>query len=144
MASAADTARAASNGVKARPAPPNAELPRQMERSEKRIIWLKLDEVYGDETTGYQPGWTDARVAKDLDVALAWVKTVREENFGPVGTNPEIALVVAEAEAWRKDRAELGKKALTQVAQLAADGERLTTRGEIIERTLAGIEKAVK
>jgi hypothetical protein len=52
---------------------------------------------------------------------------------------------VAEAEAWRKDRAELGKKALkAQVAQLAADGERLTTRGEIIERKLAGIEKAVK
>jgi len=57
--------------------------PRQMGREDRRVIFAKLEEVYVDEKTGYEVGWTDERVANDLGVPRAWVSAMREENFGP-------------------------------------------------------------
>ena len=39
--------------------------------------------MYVGETVGYSKGWSDERVAKDLNVPIAWVSAIREENFGP-------------------------------------------------------------
>lgn len=63
----------------------HAEAPREMEREDRRIIFLKLNEIYLDETKGYSAGWTDKRVATELGTPVAWVRQVREENFGPEG-----------------------------------------------------------
>ena len=57
--------------------------PRGPTRDEKRIIFQKIDEMYVGETVGYHKDWSDERVAKDLNVPVAWVATIREENFGP-------------------------------------------------------------
>lgn len=64
--------------------------PGEASRIQKRIINTKLEEVYGDETTGYKTPWTDAAVAKDLSVPVAWVVAIREEFFGPAADNSEI------------------------------------------------------
>lgn len=72
------------------PAAPSAEPPRIMQRDDRRIIFQKLNEVYLDEKRGYDNGWSDLKVSTDLGVPRAWVAQVRDENFGPVGSNPDI------------------------------------------------------
>lgn len=67
-----------------------AELPRTMERDDRRIIYAKLNDVYVDEKRGYDSGWSDHKVATDLGVPRGWVEQVREEMFGPTGSNPDI------------------------------------------------------
>lgn len=144
---AREIAKHAPNGGANVPQQSTVEAPQQMSRGDRRIIFAKLEEVFADEQTGYQPGWTDSKVATDLGVPLAWVKTAREENFGPAGINPEITQAMADATAWRTDAVELAKKldaAKAQVGQLMAEGQRLASRGEMIERKLAAIEKAVR
>lgn len=81
------------NGAAAAAAAP-AE--RVMTREDRRIIWTKLSEVYLNETTGYTPGWHDARVANDLGVPLAWIVELREQNFGPA-VGERMTTLLAEA-----------------------------------------------
>lgn len=69
--------------------------PRSPSRDEKRIIFLKIDEVYVGEMVGYSGDWSDEKIAEDLKVPLAWVAAIREENFGP---NISEALTKAEAD----------------------------------------------
>ncbi|MBP1841995.1 hypothetical protein J2046_000239 [Rhizobium petrolearium] len=65
---------------------PRAEKPREMTRDDRRIINDKLDEVYGKDC--YKSPWCDATVAKDLGVPRDWVAQVRDQFFGPEGSNP--------------------------------------------------------
>jgi len=113
--------------------------PREMSRTDRRLIFAKLEEAYGDEKTDYQRDWTDDRVAKDLGTPVAWVRLVREENFGPLATNPEIDRVLDEARKWRADVLTLVERTTT----LLAESRKLGTRGEDIERRIATIQKAI-
>ncbi len=65
---------------------PLAEPPRECSREDRRIIMDKLDEAYGKDS--YKAPWTDNAVAKDLGVPRDWVSKLREEFFGPAGSNP--------------------------------------------------------
>ena len=68
--------------------PPKADTPPAMEKEDRRIIFSEIDSHYLDETKGYSDGWTDARIATGLNVPLAWVREIREANFGPeIGTS---------------------------------------------------------
>lgn len=82
---------------------PATEAPRQMGFADRRLIMIKLEEVYLDERTGYVQPWTDQKVATDLNVPRAWVTELREQNFGPIGSNPEFARLVAEAQTSLAD-----------------------------------------
>jgi hypothetical protein len=73
-----------------------AEPPRQMTRDDRRVIFAKLNDVYIDEAKGYDNGWSDLRVAKDLGVPLAWVKEIREENFGLESANEDARAIMKE------------------------------------------------
>ena len=65
-----------------------ADPPPVMEKEDRRIIFAEIDTNYLDEQKGYAEGWNDARVAKGLNVPLAWVRELRDANFGPeVGTS---------------------------------------------------------
>lgn len=84
--------------------------PPAMGRDEKRIINMKLHEVYVDERVGYDKGWTDARVSKELGVPRAWVTDVREDLFGPV-REPEALAPLREAQTRTEERiADLRKR----------------------------------
>lgn len=65
---------------------PAAEAPREMSREDRRIINDKLDTVYSKDC--YKAPWTDVAVAKDLGVPRDWVAQVRDQFFGPAGSNP--------------------------------------------------------
>ena len=72
------------------------EAPRAMTREAKRLIFAKINEVYLDH--GYDRNWSDNRIAKDIDVPVAWVKDVREENFGPESLSEEANKLMTEGE----------------------------------------------
>jgi hypothetical protein len=59
------------------------KIPPQMTKEDRRIIFSEIDSHYLDETRGYNKDWNDERVAKSLNVPLAWVRGIREDNFGP-------------------------------------------------------------
>lgn len=73
------------------------EQPREMTRADRRVIFAKLEDVYIDEKHGYDAGWGDARVAKDLGVPQDWVRQIREENFGVENSNPEADALLRQA-----------------------------------------------
>ena len=65
-----------------------ADPPPVMEKEDRRIIFAEIDTNYIDEQKGYAEGWSDARVAKSLNVPMAWVRELRDANFGPeIGTS---------------------------------------------------------
>jgi hypothetical protein len=128
------------------PMPPKAEPPREMSRADRRVIFAKLEEVYVDEVSGYRPGWTDQRVADDLGTPVAWVRVVRDENFGPIASNPEIDKLMAEARTFRTEATKLleeGTSLETAFHKHAADLKRLAIFGESMDRRLFEIEKAL-
>jgi hypothetical protein len=103
---------------------------RVMGREDRRIIFEKLRETYVDEKVGYSEGWTDEKIASHLGVPRAWVRVIRDENFGDEISNESIRAKVAEA--------------VTALAQLrAAEPEmrRLMGLADKIERSLAEIQK---
>ena len=59
------------------------KLPPEITKEDRRIIFSEIDSHYLDETRGYDRDWNDERVAKSLNVPLAWVRNIREDNFGP-------------------------------------------------------------
>ena len=108
-------------------------MPRQMSREDRRIIFEKLNEVYVDEKSGYSSPWTDEKVSVDLGVPRAWVSNVREEMFGPVGSNSDIdgalkaaGLLIAEIQKHREA------------------GEKLAGAATAMQRQLDQISKAVR
>jgi len=58
------------------------KLPPEITKEDRRIIFSEIDSHYLDETRGYDRDWNDERVAKSLNVPLAWVRNIREDNFG--------------------------------------------------------------
>ena len=119
--------------------PLKAEPPREMSRDDRRIIFAKLNEVYIDEKSGYDKGWSDKKIGDDLNVPLAWVKTIREENFGPARTE-EIDQVIVEARAVSQEIRDLNMKLteLINAVKVASD------RAARIERAAKDIEGAFK
>lgn len=76
-----------------------AEEPPTMSREDRRVIFSKIDDVYLDENSGYSDGWTDQRVADDLGVPVAWVRSIRAENFGEERSNSAILKQLEEAKS---------------------------------------------
>lgn len=74
---------------------------REMSRDDRRIIFAKLNDVYLD--SHYSAGWTDRRIAEDLNVPRAWVESVRVENFGDAGDNEDARRFIADLDAIRDD-----------------------------------------
>ena len=75
-----------------------ADPPPVMTKEDRRIIFAKIDEVYIDENSGYKPGWTDIKIALDLNVPRGWVTQIRSENFGDEGMNEDVRALVSEHE----------------------------------------------
>lgn len=108
-------------------------LPRQMSREDRRIVFEKLNEVYVDEKQGYSAPWTDEKVSVDLGVPRAWISQVREEMFGPVGSNSEIDGVLKAA-----------KELAGEFAKHREQGDKLLSLATSIQKQLDQITKAVR
>lgn len=91
--------------------------------SDRRLIFSKLNDVYVDEKHGYKGEWDDSSVAKDLGVTVEWVRSIREQNFGPLNGNGELREMVAKAKALSTE----GWKAVEELHKL----------GPLVQRALA-------
>jgi hypothetical protein len=81
------------------------KIPQEMTKEDRRIIFAEIDMHYLDETRGYEAQYDDKRVAEGLKVPEAWVRTIREDNFGPErgeAINDEIAKMAAAKEDLEK------------------------------------------
>jgi len=103
-----------------------ADPPPVMEKEDRRIIFAEIDTNYIDEQKGYAEGWNDARVAKGLNVPLAWVRELRDANFGP-----EIGTSVLDDVKKIDDVIERGKKFVARLDVLV----------ELIDAKRAAIDK---
>jgi hypothetical protein len=111
---------------------------RVMERDDRRIIFAKLDEIYDKD--GYSADWTDAKVAIDLGVPRDWVKRIRDENFGPEGSNALIDSAIRDARALLAEAKTFGSAAERVINELRV----LLGKAEKIERTVIEIERSLK
>lgn len=112
--------------------------PREMGREDKRLIFAKIHEVYGDNS--YLEDWTDAKVASDLGVPRAWVKTVREADFGNEGSNEEIKAAMAEATGLLAEVRKIAPKA----QQAFEDVKRLLGVAEKVQKTMDEIQRGIR
>lgn len=117
--------------------PAKADEPREMTRADRRIINDKLDEVYDENA--YVVPWTDASVARDLGVPVAWVAQVRDEFFGPAGSNPEFDDFMEKAAPVISDMRNLFAALHGQVEKVEA----MRPRIEALEKMAKRIEKEV-
>ena len=104
--------------------PKKEEPVKTLDRETRRIILAKLNEVYGDERSGYCQGWSDERVAKDLGIQGSWVTDLRYENFGdlPVsaidkGFLDEAREVLEKIKAVRDEAMSLERDALAYLSE---------------------------
>ncbi len=77
-------------------------VPLNITKEERRIIFGEIDSHYLDESRGYAEGWDDEKVAASLKVPVGWVRSVREENFGPE-KGDEVSLAVKELQSYVAD-----------------------------------------
>lgn len=54
-----------------------------MTKEDRRIIFSEIDSHYLDEKRGYDKDWDDEKIALGLKVMTEWVRSIREDNFGP-------------------------------------------------------------
>jgi hypothetical protein len=89
---------------------------REPTREDKRRIMDLLTDVYDTDAECYRQGDTDDTVAEVLEVMPAWVADLREEFFGPVGSNQDLADlrrdIVEQAEQITDLKAELDLKVM--------------------------------
>nr|WP_050995139.1 hypothetical protein [Bradyrhizobium liaoningense] len=109
---------------------------RVMSREDRRIIFEKLNEVYVNDKIGYGDGWTDEKVANDLGIPRAWVKLIRDENFGD-----EVGIESIREQI--KDARELPSQ-IKAIEPGISEAQRLIAVADKIEKSLAEIAKVLK
>lgn len=123
-------ATAAPRAVAAAPPPTPTEAARAMRR--QVIQWL--EEAYDVDKSAYRAGVTDESIAKETGAALALVKQLREENYGPLAIPPEFVGLATELEALRREtREEQGR----HDSVMSALNGRAVTLGDKITRMAA-------
>lgn len=123
---------------------PRAEQPASPTREERRIIFAKLEDVYEGEATGYSKGWSDHRVADDLNVPRAWVELIRSENFGDAQDNSEVRAFMVALDRMREEAKLLEKRsseALTAALSAKQKAEQAVAAGEAMAIRLREVER---
>lgn len=83
------------------------ETSREMSREDGRLLSRAIEDHWDEQSTSYQIGWSDKRIADDMSVPVDWVKTIRERDFGGTGDEPGLALFLAEQIAVKREIGEL-------------------------------------
>lgn len=112
---------------------------REMSREDRRNVWRAIDENYDDVNQRYVGKATDASIALGLSVPRAWVTTIREADFGPAGSNEEMADVAKSLSDLSKSLEETMELALN----VAAKAETLTKNAASLRKRVEDIEKSV-
>jgi len=123
--------------------PTTADAPRTMSFIERRVILAKIEEVYIDEKTGYSSGWSDKKVATDLNVPLAWVAELREQNFGPA-INEDFVGIMRELERLKEQFREHDLSAAKLITRHETELAELKGKAALIGDQMAALNARVK
>lgn len=119
------------------PAQPTAiEAPREMSPADKRKVFRAIDDQWDEAKGRYIGAASDQHIADTLKVPRAWVKDVREENFGKSQRNEELDKLIGEA---KNLRAEAARNAATAL-DLATKFEKLDVAYQDMIRRLEAVE----
>lgn len=88
-------------------------------RKAKRLVYQALEDAYDDVAKRYRNGWSDDRVAKETGAAPAFVKQIREQDFGPLGEPVELASLRHEVDALRAEASASNADLIRRVDALA-------------------------
>jgi hypothetical protein len=126
--------------------------PLNITKEERRIIFGAIDSHYFDELRGYADGWSDEKVASYLKVPVGWVRSVREENFGPEKGN-ELELATKELKSYISlgdeilgrmrtfwiEKDQIIKKIIETQDQLVAESRKVHAAMEISRSKICGL-----
>jgi len=119
--------------------------PPEPSRGEKRAIMQLIDGVY-EADKGYVPGWSDQKVATDLNVPRKWVEDIRKEFYGDNGANEEVAVFIAQTETAIKDVAKAVQD-FKVISKMLEDARttltELSERVQRLERTSKDLRKLI-
>lgn len=103
---------------------PVTEEPRQPSREQKRQIVTLLTEVYDINSNRYTGGETDKTVADAIGngVLFGWVSQIREDLFGPDGSNEELMQLEADVRSHEGTIKDLTRD-MAACSKLIADGQ---------------------
>lgn len=118
---------------------PAETAPREPTRVQKREIMDILSEVYDHDRQCYCGGETDDTVAKVLNVMPGWVAGIRDEFFGPGGSNDDMAALGDEIRKFMQDTQARLTAAKLEVESLEAVIGRVSS----MSKTLDQIKDAV-
>jgi hypothetical protein len=121
---------------------------RQPTPKQKREIIGILEDVYDDDRKRYKGEETDKTVAETIGsgVMPGWVAEIREEMFGPDGSNDEMEALLVEMRAWRDARAKDVSNArihLESAEKVLRDMDEAIAKVAEFEKRQANIIKAV-
>lgn len=102
---------------------------RQPSLEQRRAIFREIDESYVNRS--YVEGVTDKTIGDKLTVPWAWVKTIREENFGPAGPDPSVLAAMASVKELE------GRIAKMETDALAAFEGSVRQIGDVAEQLAA-------
>lgn len=114
-------------------------LKRVMSREEKRAIIRRLDEVYDTVSQRYVDDWTDHRVAQGMNLPRAWITELRDEVYGPAGSNDEMDQLSTQM----KDMLARLEDTVEQCLSAAASAEKLNAEVKSLEIRVARLREAV-
>jgi predicted transcriptional regulator len=107
--------------------------------AQRRNIWREIDANYRDDGAGYIGTVTDHSIAEKLKVPRAWVSNIREQDFGPEGSNEALQEIGRELSKIAKLVVEVTDDAMNA----AARAETLSGTIKDVERRLREVERAV-
>lgn len=64
--------------------------PSEAAKKAKRLIYQCLEDYYDDQAKAYRPGHCDESIAKETGASVAFVREIREADFGPIGMPSEL------------------------------------------------------
>lgn len=101
LAAIADQARRAT--VEVTPPAPEPKVPTPAAGRARRLVYMALEESYDEMRKCYKKDQSDALIAKDCDVSEQFVRTIREESYGPIVVPPDFTALKAEVDKLRRE-----------------------------------------
>jgi hypothetical protein len=106
---------------------------------DRRKIVEFLGDHYDTGRSRYIDTWTDHRAAEFLHVPRAWVETIREDFYGPIGANVEMERVLAELGQLRAD----AEHSVNQALALGTKFEKVMEQVDAMRKRIDGLVEAV-
>lgn len=83
-----------------------------------RKVYALLDDHFNEETKLYRSGWSDAKIAAEIQTSVEVVSRIREEAYGKLAQDPALQALRDDIELARMETIELQTQFNTNVATM--------------------------